>query len=78
MLSEEAQALWQFHPTSTPAGANNPPGPDGRPMGPEQYALRRMPVRRIMYEKFEPSFIELIQEIKHTVESGTAQPVGAK
>ena len=26
---------------------------------------------------FEPYFIELIQEIKHTVESGTAQPVGA-
>ncbi len=51
-LSEEGQALWQFAPTSTAEGPDNPRGPDGRPMGPEQYALRRMPASRFMYDKY--------------------------
>jgi ABC-type Fe3+ transport system substrate-binding protein len=46
VLSDEGQALWQFPAVSTPAGADNPRGPDGRPMGPQRYELRRMPVRR--------------------------------
>ena len=36
-----------------------------------------LPRPRTVDMTFEPYFIELIQEIKHTVESGTAQPVGA-
>jgi iron(III) transport system substrate-binding protein len=51
-LSEEGQSLWQFPPTSTAQGANNPRTDDGRLMGPARHALRRMPVRRIMYEKY--------------------------
>jgi ABC-type Fe3+ transport system substrate-binding protein len=57
-LTEEAQALWQFPPTESPAGAANPPGPDGRPMGPSRYALRRMPVRRVMYDKYADHFVD--------------------
>ncbi len=46
MLTEQAQALWQFR-----AGdQSNPTGPDGQPMGPAEHELRRMPVRRVMYE----------------------------
>ena len=66
-LSEEAQALWQFR-----AGdASNPPGPDGRPMGPSQYELRRMPVRRVMYEKYFDAFIDPVNpfEIVSDVEN---------
>lgn len=52
VLSEEGQALWQFHAAGSPAGAGNPRGPDGLPMGPAREELRRMPVRRVMYEKY--------------------------
>jgi NitT/TauT family transport system ATP-binding protein len=37
-----------------------------------------LPRPRTVDMTFDPSFIELIQEIKHTVESATAQPVGAQ
>lgn len=58
LLTEEAQALWQFHTTTSPAGADNPPGPDGAPMGPEVIELRRMPIRRVMYEKYADAFVD--------------------
>jgi len=51
-LTEEAQALWQFPALDTPEGESNPLSPvTGNRMGPEHYELRRMPVRREMYEK---------------------------
>ena len=50
-MTEEAQALWQFPATTTAAGANNPIGADGTPMGPKVNVLRRMPVLRSMYAK---------------------------
>ena len=37
-----------------------------------------LPRPRTVDMTFAPSFIELIQEIKHAVESGTQQPVGAE
>src|SRR5262249_8816511 len=49
-LSVEGQSLWQMHATSTPEGRNNPPGPDGKPLGPRVNVLRRMPVRQSMYQ----------------------------
>ncbi len=50
-LSEEAQALWQFPSRSNPRSAANPRGEDGELIGPESNELRRMPARRMMYEK---------------------------
>lgn len=52
-LSIEGQALWQFPPRTSPASASNPmiAGTDER-MGPVQYRLRRMPVRRMMYAAY--------------------------
>lgn len=57
-LSEEAQALWQFPALETAEGADNPTGPSGQPMGPRRNELRRMPVRRVMYERYLPYFVD--------------------
>lgn len=57
-LSEEGQALWQFRPSTDAASSANPIGADGKRMGPERYALRRMPVRRAMFEKYSQHFID--------------------
>ena len=51
-LTEDAQALWQFDPTQ--------PGAAGTPRGPEQYALRRLPIRRVMYEKYLDRFVDRV------------------
>ncbi|MEZ6318474.1 MAG: hypothetical protein R3B49_06930 [Phycisphaerales bacterium] len=59
------QALWQFHATDTPEGANNPLGPDGKPMGPRHNELRRMPVRRAMYDdKYFAHFMDQVDPFK--------------
>jgi iron(III) transport system substrate-binding protein len=57
-LTEEAQALWQFPSQGDPRSAGNPVGEDGTRMGPRRYELRRMPVRRVMYEKYAGSMID--------------------
>ncbi|CAG0971702.1 hypothetical protein PHYC_01283 [Phycisphaerales bacterium] len=59
-LSDEGQALWQFPATDSEAGKANPRGPDGMAMGPVRHELRRMPVRRAMYEKYLGSFIDRV------------------
>jgi iron(III) transport system substrate-binding protein len=50
MLTEEAQAVWQFRVR----------GEDGEGLGPEVYELRRMPVRRLMYEKYMDRFVDKV------------------
>lgn len=66
-LTEEGQALWQFPAVGAanglgrdPRSAGNPPGPDGRAMGPETAELRRLPVRRLMYEKHAAAMIDRV------------------
>lgn len=49
-LSEEGQALWQFEAT----------GSAGSEMGPTHYELRRMPIRRIMYERYLDRFVDKV------------------
>lgn len=63
-LTEEAQALWQFPSLADPRSASNPVGGDGEKMGPRQYELRRMPVRRVMYEKFAEHMIDTADPFK--------------
>jgi iron(III) transport system substrate-binding protein len=77
-LSEEAQALWQFRALekngrANPRAAGNPRGPDGEPMGPRDYELRRMPVRRVMYEKYAGAFIDQIDPF---TSASDRQPAG--
>lgn len=63
-LSDEGQALWQFrareNPDGTPneAAADNPTGPDGVPMGPMLYELRRLPVRRAFIDRYRAYFVD--------------------
>lgn len=57
LMSEEGQAVWQLPSKADARSANNPAGSDGR-LGPEVYELRRMPIRRVMYEKYFDSFID--------------------
>lgn len=59
-LTEEAQALWQFPATRTAAGRDNPVGADGRLMGPDSNVLRRMPIRRSMYEKYGEVMVDKV------------------
>ncbi|MBL8761712.1 MAG: extracellular solute-binding protein [Phycisphaerae bacterium] len=59
-LSDEGQALWQFHAKGDPRAAANPKGDAGDPMGPEHYELRRMPVRRDFYRDFASYFVDQI------------------
>ncbi len=71
LLTEETQALWQFHATTTPAGANNPINQHAQPLGPHEYELRRMPIRRAMYERYSDYFVDDARPyaIASTVES---------
>ncbi len=66
-LSEEGQALWQFLSVrsldSMQTKGENPPRPKdeaGHALGPANYELRRLPVRRVMYDKYLPHFIDRI------------------
>ncbi|MCC6675523.1 MAG: extracellular solute-binding protein [Phycisphaerales bacterium] len=73
VLSEEGQAIWQFPSRADPRSAGNPPGPDGAPMGPAEYELRRMPARRVMYEKYSSSFIDRVNPFEL---ASRAKPAG--
>jgi ABC-type Fe3+ transport system substrate-binding protein len=59
-LSEQGQALWQFHAregdaeNQTAADADA----DAGPLGPRRYELRRMPSRRVMYAQYGDRFVD--------------------
>lgn len=55
-LTEQAQALWQFRADDDA----NPTGPDGLPMGPAEHELRRMPVRRVMYDQYFDALVDQV------------------
>jgi len=54
-LSPEGQALWNFRSQKTldadPTLPRNPTTPDGRPLGPLEYELRRLPVLPAIYQQ---------------------------
>lgn len=63
VLSEEGQALWQFPALSHSGATTNPPlagGTNGERMGPQRSELRRMPVRRVMYEKYYDHLVDKV------------------
>lgn len=60
-LSDEGQALWQFPSLLTnPLAADNPKTDRGERVGPQRHQLRRMPVRREMYERYQAHFIDQV------------------
>jgi ABC-type Fe3+ transport system substrate-binding protein len=69
-LTKEAQALWQFLPGDEKA----PLRADGKPMGPKTHALRRLPIRRDMYEA--PYFERFVDQVKPFERAPKAPPVG--
>jgi ABC-type Fe3+ transport system substrate-binding protein len=70
-LTEEGQALWQFHARDSAQGRDNPIGPDGERMGPREYELRRAPIRRVMYERYMPYFVDQSDPFKLASEVGS-------
>jgi len=58
-LSEPGQSLWQFptHETSDKQDQQ-------AIMGPAEFELRRMPVRRVMYEKYADRFVDQVDPFK--------------
>jgi iron(III) transport system substrate-binding protein len=66
-MTDEAQALWQFYK----ANPDNPLNDAGEPMGPNWHELRRMPVKRSMYEQYEDYFVDkadpftLVSDVKN-------------
>lgn len=67
LLTDDAQALWQFHAQN----ASRPDAPIAEPLGPERYELRRMPIRRSFYERYADRFVDDVRpyEIASEVES---------
>jgi ABC-type Fe3+ transport system substrate-binding protein len=67
LMTDEAQALWQFDTSLD----DNPIGSDGEPMGPHWHALRRMPVKRSMYVQYFDEFVdqvdpfEIVSDVKN-------------
>lgn len=72
-LTEEAQALWQFPSTRDPASASNPVGEGGMALGPDHHELRRMPVRRVMYERHIDHMIDRVDPFRIAT---TTKPAG--
>jgi ABC-type Fe3+ transport system substrate-binding protein len=70
-LSDEGQALWQFRATSRD-GSANPKNAAGEPMGPRQYELRRMPIRRDMAARYFEHFTDQVDPF--AIASNTANP----
>ncbi|MEM7629792.1 MAG: extracellular solute-binding protein [Planctomycetota bacterium] len=55
-LTDEAQALWQFPSLESDREGAPPSEATGEPLGPLRYELRRMPVRRAMYDRYFDRF----------------------
>lgn len=61
VLSEEGQALWNFPARSAASAASPPQAAGPRPqaaLGPDRFEVRRMPVRRVMFEKYADRMID--------------------
>ena len=72
-LTPEAQALWQFPSARNPAGKNNPKSAEGLVLGPDHHELRRMPVRRMMYEQYMPHMVDQVNPFDV---ASTTKPAG--
>jgi iron(III) transport system substrate-binding protein len=59
-LSEEGQALWQFAPQGIRSETPGAGAPSSASLGPERYALRRLPVRRVMYDRYMSRFTDRV------------------
>lgn len=73
-LTREAQALWQL-PANRPGLAKpNPKNDAGVPLGPTRYELRRLPIRRDMYDSGD--YEHFIDKVRPFDRAPKAKPVG--
>lgn len=71
LLSEEGQSVWNFRPNAELSADQRAYDDSGALLGPSVYALRRMPARRMMYEKHMP---RLMDKVNPFLLAGTDKP----
>lgn len=71
LLSEQGQSIWNFRPNTELASDERAYDAEGILLGPTEYALRRMPARRVMYEKHMP---RLMDKVNPYLLAGTDKP----
>lgn len=67
LLTEEGQALWDFRARGDSSGTRDSesglsaePESRGTALGPARFELRRLPIRRVMYEKYADRLIDRV------------------
>ncbi len=71
LLTEQGQSIWNFRPNAELSEDERVYDADGVLLGPSMYALRRMPARRVMYEKYMP---QLMDKVNPFLLAGTDKP----
>ncbi|PHQ81479.1 MAG: hypothetical protein COB69_04185 [Phycisphaera sp.] len=73
VLTERGQSVWNFAPISDTEPADRVLDSEGDEMGPAVYALRRLPARRVMYEKHFDHFMDRVNPY---LVAGSDRPAG--
>lgn len=73
VLTERGQSVWNFRPIESLPPEERVVNDEGDVMGPMTYALRRLPARRVMYEKHFDHFTDRVNPY---LIAGTDQPRG--
>ncbi|MFI4893173.1 MAG: ABC transporter substrate-binding protein [Phycisphaerales bacterium JB058] len=71
LLTEQGQSIWNFRPNAELSEDERAYDEEGVLLGPSVYALRRMPARRVMYEKHMP---RLMDKVNPFLLAGTDKP----
>lgn len=71
LLTEQGQSVWNFRPNAELRSEERAYDESGALLGPSVYALRRMPARRVMYEKHMP---RLMDRVNPFLLAGTDKP----
>ena len=73
VLTERGQSVWNFQPLEDVEPADRVLDDNGDEMGPAVYALRRLPARRVMYEKHFDHFMD---QVNPYLIAGSDRPAG--
>ena len=73
VLTERGQSVWNFEPIGSTPKEDHVLDDNGDEMGPAVYALRRLPVRRVMYEKHFDHFMDRVNPY---LIAGSDRPAG--
>lgn len=73
VLTERGQSVWNFPPLESTPPDQRVVDMEGDEMGPALYALRRLPARRVMYDKY---FNHFMDKVNPYLIAGTDRPAG--